>query len=158
MWEFQRRLWIEYAHTNVCSAAKESTIGLEVAGSSPVSCHFFIPFSFLPCVVHGIVKMAAQQSSQCQSCSTLCCCLCMKTRKCVRCQCAKRGLPCVDCWSSSKNPNIADVRTHGIFTAIQQLSQPIQLLAHHHLVTSIAKTQPEKTVIRTPSLAQLLVS
>ena len=33
------------------SAAKESTIGLEVAGSGPVSCRFFIPFSFLPCVV-----------------------------------------------------------------------------------------------------------
>ena len=30
------------------SAAKGSAIDLEVAGSGPVSCHFFIPFSFLP--------------------------------------------------------------------------------------------------------------
>ena len=33
------------------SAAKGSTVGLEVAGSGPVSCRFFIPFSLLPCVV-----------------------------------------------------------------------------------------------------------
>ena len=33
-------------------AAKEWAIDLEVAGSGPVSCRFFIPFSFLPCVVH----------------------------------------------------------------------------------------------------------
>ena len=30
------------------SAAKGLAIDLEVAGSGPVSCHFFIPFSFLP--------------------------------------------------------------------------------------------------------------
>ena len=30
---------------------KDQSIGLEVAGYGPVSCHFFIPFSFLPCVV-----------------------------------------------------------------------------------------------------------
>ena len=35
---------------NLGSAAKGSTIGLEAAGSGPVSCRFFIPFS-LPCVV-----------------------------------------------------------------------------------------------------------
>ena len=33
------------------SAAKGSAIGLEVAGSGPFSCRFFIPFSFLPFVV-----------------------------------------------------------------------------------------------------------
>ena len=33
------------------SAAKGSAIDLEVAGSGLVSCHFFIPFSFLSCVV-----------------------------------------------------------------------------------------------------------
>ena len=33
------------------SAAKGSAIDLEVADSGPVSCHFFIPFSFSPCVV-----------------------------------------------------------------------------------------------------------
>ena len=33
------------------SAAKGSAIDLEVAGSGPISCRFFIPFSFLPCVV-----------------------------------------------------------------------------------------------------------
>ena len=34
------------------SAAKGSAIGLGVAGSGPVSCFcFFIPFSFLPCIV-----------------------------------------------------------------------------------------------------------
>ena len=34
---------------NLGSATKGSAIELEVAGSGPVSCHFFIPF--LPCVV-----------------------------------------------------------------------------------------------------------
>ena len=33
------------------SAAKGSAIGLGVAGSGPVSCCFFIPFSFLPFLV-----------------------------------------------------------------------------------------------------------
>ena len=33
------------------SAAKGSAIDLEVAGSGPVSCRFFIPLSFLSCVV-----------------------------------------------------------------------------------------------------------
>ena len=32
------------------STAKGSAIDLEVAGSGLVSCHFFIPFSFLSCV------------------------------------------------------------------------------------------------------------
>ena len=36
------------AGSDLGSAAKRSAIGLEVAGSGPVSC---IPFSFLPCVV-----------------------------------------------------------------------------------------------------------
>ena len=40
------------AGSNLGYAAKEPTIDLEVAGSGLVSCHFFIPFSFLPCVVH----------------------------------------------------------------------------------------------------------
>ena len=40
------------AGINLGSAAKGSAIGLEVAGSGLVSCHFFIPFFFsLPCVV-----------------------------------------------------------------------------------------------------------
>ena len=33
------------------SAAKGPAIGLEVDGSGPVSCCFFIPFFSLPCVV-----------------------------------------------------------------------------------------------------------
>ena len=36
------------ADGNLGSAAKGSAIGLEVDGSGPVSCRFFIPFSFLP--------------------------------------------------------------------------------------------------------------
>ena len=36
---------------NLGSAAKGSAIDLDVAGSGPVSCRFFIPFSFLPCVL-----------------------------------------------------------------------------------------------------------
>ena len=36
---------------DIGSAAKGSAISLEVAGSGPVGCRFFIPFSFLPCVV-----------------------------------------------------------------------------------------------------------
>ena len=39
------------ADSDLGSAAKESAIGLEVAGSGLVSCRFFILFSFLPCVV-----------------------------------------------------------------------------------------------------------
>ena len=34
---------------NFTSAAKGLAKDLEVAGSKPVSCHFFIPFSFLLC-------------------------------------------------------------------------------------------------------------
>ena len=37
--------------SNHDSAAKGSAIDLEVAGSGPVSCRYFIPFSFLSCVV-----------------------------------------------------------------------------------------------------------
>ena len=33
------------------SAAKGSAIGLEVVGSGPVTCHFFIPFFSLPCII-----------------------------------------------------------------------------------------------------------
>ena len=29
----------------------------------------------------------------------------MKTGRCVRCQCVKNGLPCVDCWPSVSNPS-----------------------------------------------------
>ena len=36
------------------SAAKGLAIGLEVAGSGPVSCHFFIPFSLPGAVLYGI--------------------------------------------------------------------------------------------------------
>ena len=32
------------------------------------------------------------------------CCPCMKTGRCVRCQCVKNGLSCVDCWPSLSNP------------------------------------------------------
>ena len=39
------------AGSDLGSAAKGSAIGLEVAGSGLVSCHFFIPFFSLPCVV-----------------------------------------------------------------------------------------------------------
>ena len=39
------------ADSDLGSAAKELAIGLEVAGSGLVSCRFFIPFSFLLCVV-----------------------------------------------------------------------------------------------------------
>ena len=56
LWDFQRRLWLEQAHTSIKegngsvdagedlgSTAKRSAIGLEVAGSGLVSCHFSIP-------------------------------------------------------------------------------------------------------------------
>ena len=33
------------------------------------------------------------------------CCSCMKNGKCIRCQCVKKGLPCVDCWPSLSNPS-----------------------------------------------------
>ena len=39
------------AGSHLGSAAKGSAIGLEVAGSGPVRCCSFIPFSFLPRVV-----------------------------------------------------------------------------------------------------------
>ena len=39
------------AGSNLGSAAKGLAIDLEVAGSGPVSCRFFIPFLSLPCVV-----------------------------------------------------------------------------------------------------------
>ena len=32
------------------------------------------------------------------------CCSCMKNGRCVRCNCVKKGLPCVDCWPSLTNP------------------------------------------------------
>ena len=33
------------------------------------------------------------------------CCACMKNGRCVRCQCVKKGLPCIDCWPSLSNPS-----------------------------------------------------
>ena len=42
--------WID-AGNDFGSAAKGAAIGLEVAGSGLVSCHFFISFFSLPCVV-----------------------------------------------------------------------------------------------------------
>ena len=39
------------AGSDLGSVAKGSAIDLEVADSGPVGCHFFIFFSFLPCVV-----------------------------------------------------------------------------------------------------------
>ena len=32
------------------------------------------------------------------------CCPCMKTGRCVRCQCVRNKLSCVDCWPSLSNP------------------------------------------------------
>ena len=42
--------WIN-AGSDLGSAAKGAAIGLEVAGSGLVSCHFFIPFFSWSCVV-----------------------------------------------------------------------------------------------------------
>ena len=63
-WSFKGGSGWKYAHTSTLegngsmdaggdlgSAAKGLAIGLEVAGSGPVSCRFFIPFFSLPCVV-----------------------------------------------------------------------------------------------------------
>ena len=40
------------------SAAKGSVIGLEVAGSGPVSCRFFIPSSFLATMCSSLACMS----------------------------------------------------------------------------------------------------
>ena len=50
-------------------------------------------------------NMAVRQCSQSKSHSTLRCCPCMKNGRCIRCQCIKKGLPCVDCWPSMLNPS-----------------------------------------------------
>ena len=42
------------AGSDLGSAAKGLAIGLEVAGFGPVSCHFSIPFPFLPCVFSSL--------------------------------------------------------------------------------------------------------
>ena len=47
------------------SAAKGSAIDLEVAGSGPVSCHFFIPFSFLPCVRSSLACLSMLRAYSC---------------------------------------------------------------------------------------------
>ena len=49
--------------------------------------------------------MEAHLSSQSQSHSQSSrCCPCMKTGRCIRCTCVKKGLPCTDCWPSTTNP------------------------------------------------------
>ena len=52
--------WID-AGGNLGSAAKGSAIGLEVAGSGLVSCHFFIPFSFNQSINQSIYSFSPMQ-------------------------------------------------------------------------------------------------
>ena len=51
-------------------------------------------------------KMAARLPSRSRSHSR--CCSCMKNGKCIRCQCVKKGLFCVDCWPSLSNPSCCE--------------------------------------------------
>ena len=44
----------------VTSGSAALTKGLEVIGPGPVHCHFPLPLSFLPCVVHNVVLRKLQ--------------------------------------------------------------------------------------------------
>lgn len=47
-------------------------------------------------------------SAHLRSCSQSRCCPCMKNGRCIRCQCVKKGLSCIDCWPSLSNPKRCD--------------------------------------------------